>query len=89
MTRPKAPKSKQRGGSVPPAGGPPAAAPQQAGQQQAAAKKRPAEAGQPVAAAAVELPPEVDELERKRMAVAEELRQVEKQASRSLQNCRC
>lgn len=101
MTRPKAPKPKQRAGSEGPSAGPPhqqqqqqqhAAAHQQQ-QQQAAAKKRPAEGGAPGAAAAPAAgePPEVDQLERKRMQVAEELRLVEKQASRGAcgSGCRC
>ena len=93
MTRPKAKQAKQRAGSEGPQAAPTqqqqqqqqAAAAQQ--QQQAAAKKRPAEGGAPGAAAAPAAaaaaggePPEVDQLERKRMQVAEELRQVEKQA---------
>ena len=94
MTRPKSKQAKQRAGSEGPQAAPTqqqqqqqqqAAAAQQ--QQQAAAKKRPAEGGAPGAAAAPAAtaaaggePPEVDQLERKRMQVAEELRQVEKQA---------
>lgn len=59
---------------------------QQQQQQQQAAKKRPAEGGAPPAAAAAAVTvgeqPEVHQLERKRMQVAEELRTVEKQASK-------
>ncbi|KAL4442406.1 hypothetical protein ABPG77_004990 [Micractinium sp. CCAP 211/92] len=56
---------------------------QQQQQQQQAAKKRPAEGGAPPTAAAAAVTvgeqPEVHQLERKRMQVAEELRTVEKQ----------
>lgn len=107
MTRPRAPKSKSRGGGSTPtaaqaaaAAGPPVQQQQQhqpqqqhqqqydALQQQQAAKKRPAEGGgapslaAAAAAAAVGEQPEVHQLERKRMQVAEELRTVEKQASK-------
>lgn len=67
---------------MPAAGGQVAAAQQAAGAAQAGAKKRPgAEGGAAAAAAGGGEPGEVDQLERKRMQVAEELRQVEKQAS--------
>lgn len=87
MTRPKAQKNRSRattaadGGGSAPAGHQQHAAAQQ--QQYGAGRRRPDGVAQPsagAAAAAAELP-EVDELERKRMQVAEELRLVEKQAS--------
>lgn len=82
MTRPKAQKPKQGGGGTPTAAAAAAAGPLGNAQGQAAAKKRPGgEAGAPAAAATLGEQPEVDQLERKRMSVAEELRQVEKQAS--------
>lgn len=84
MTRPKAPKSKSRGGSATPtAAQAVAAAAAAAGggaqqqQGQAAAKKRPT-----AGATGADEGPEVDQLEEKRKQVAEELRNVEKQVCR-------
>lgn len=89
MTRPKAPKARQQGAAAGATGAQPAGEEaeqqQQQQQQQTAAKKRPEAAGGAAAAAgggSEQL--EVDQLERKRMQVADELRQVERQVCRQL-----
>ncbi|PRW50892.1 Chromatin modification-related MEAF6 [Chlorella sorokiniana] len=90
MTRPKAPKARQQGAAAgaQPAGEEAELQQQQQQQQQAAAKKRPEAAGGAAAAAAAAAggggggsseQVEVHQLERKRMQVADELRQVERQ----------
>ena len=93
MTRPKAPKARQQGAAAGATGAQPAGEeaeqqqPQPQQQQQQADKKRPeaaAGAGAAAAAAGGGEQVEVDQLERKRMQVADELRQVERQVRRGV-----